>query len=269
MTERAPIIVVKLGGAEGNDLTPALAEVASQTGCILVHGGSSEVDRLGAALGRPSRYFTSPSGVVSRYTDPPGLEILTMAIAGKVNTAIVARLQGLGVRAVGLSGVDGALVVGRRKEGVRAVENGRTIRLTGDYSATIEQINAELLRELVFVGYVPVVSPPAITPTGELVNVDADRLASRVAMAVHARALVLLTNVPGLLEDPENPASLVPLVSQDRFESFLAMAHGRMKKKLLAAEEAVRGGVTRVVIGSSQVAQPIAQALDGQGTVIA
>jgi [amino group carrier protein]-L-2-aminoadipate 6-kinase len=263
------MIVVKLGGAEGNDLASALAEVASQPECVLVHGGSSEVDRLGAALGRPSRYLTSPSGVVSRYTDRLGLEILTMAIAGKANTAIVARLQALGVRALGLSGVDGALVVGRRKEGTRAVEQGRTIHVKDDLAATIESVNADLLRLLVGAGYVPVVSPPAITSSGEVVNVDADRLAARVATAVQARALVLLTNVPGLLEIPENPATLVPVVPPERFDSFLAMARGRMKKKLLAASEAARSGVVRVVIGSSQVSQPIAQALDGKGTVIA
>ena len=72
-------IVVKLGGADGNDLAPTIAEVASHPDCVLVHGGSSEVDRLGVALGRPARYFTSPSGVVSRYTDAAGLEVLTMA----------------------------------------------------------------------------------------------------------------------------------------------------------------------------------------------
>ncbi|MFZ0892550.1 MAG: [LysW]-aminoadipate kinase [Thermoplasmata archaeon] len=263
------MIVVKLGGAEGNDLAPALAEVASQPECILVHGGSAEVDRLGVALGRPARYLTSPSGVVSRHTDMPGLELLTMALAGKVNTQIVAHLQGLGIRALGLSGVDGALVVAQRKEGTRSVEQGRIIHVKDDHGGTIETVNAELLQLLVRAGYVPVVSPPAITATGEVVNVDADRLAARLAIAVHAQALVLLTNVPGLLEDPENFETVVPLVTEARFASFLEVAHGRMKKKLLAAEEAARHGVDRVVIGSSHVAQPIAQAIAGQGTVVA
>ncbi|MFZ1023331.1 MAG: [LysW]-aminoadipate kinase [Thermoplasmata archaeon] len=262
------MIVVKLGGAEGNDLAPALAEVASQPECVLVHGGSAEVDRLGSALGRPARYLTSPSGVISRYTDPPGLELLTMALAGKVNTGIVAHLQGLGIRALGLSGVDGALVVGQRKEGTRAVEQGRIIHVKDDYAASIQAVNVDLLQLLVRAGYVPVVSPPAITPSGEVVNVDADRLAARLAIAVHARALVLLTNVPGLLEDPENSDAVIPLVTEARFASYLEIAHGRMKKKLLAAEEAARNGVARVVIGSSRGAQPIARALAGRGTVI-
>jgi [amino group carrier protein]-L-2-aminoadipate 6-kinase len=263
------MIVVKLGGAEGNDLSPALTEVASHAECVLVHGGSAEVDRLGIALGRPARYLTSPSGVVSRYTDAPGVELLTMAIAGKVNSGIVAQLQGLGVHALGLSGVDGALVVGRRKEGTRAVEHGRVIHVKDDRAASIEGINADLLHRLVGGGYVPVVSPPAVTASGEIVNVDADRLAARVAIALQARALILLTNVPGLLEDPENEATVVPVVTPDRFASFLEIARGRMKKKLLAAEEAARNGVARVVIGSSLVAEPIAHALAGGGTVVA
>jgi [amino group carrier protein]-L-2-aminoadipate 6-kinase len=192
-----------------------------------------------------------------------------MALAGKVNTGIVAHLQGLGIRALGLSGVDGALVVGQRKEGTRTVEQGRVRHVKDDYAGSIESVNAELVQLLVRAGYVPVVSPPAITPTGEIVNVDADRLAARLAIAVHAQALVLLTNVPGLLEDRENLESLVPLVTPTSFASFLEVAHGKMKKKLLAAEEAARHGVERVVIGSSQIPRPIAHALAGQGTVVA
>src|SRR5439155_1716069 len=83
-------------------------------------------------------------GVVSRYTDKETMEVFTMALAGKLNTAIVARLQALGAPAVGLSGVDGGLLTGRRKEAVRAVDNGRVLLVKDDYSGTVEQVNAGL-----------------------------------------------------------------------------------------------------------------------------
>src|SRR5947209_7641594 len=103
------MLVVKVGGAEGNALDNVLIDLAPRRDYVLVHGGSNEVDRLAEALGRPIRWITSPSGIVSRYTDRETMEVFTMALAGKLNTAIVSRLQSLGAPAVGLSGGDGGL----------------------------------------------------------------------------------------------------------------------------------------------------------------
>lgn len=261
------MLVVKLGGAAGNASESLLRELPRHQPVVLVHGGSEEIDRLGERLGERPRYFTAPSGTVSRYTDRAGLEVLTMALAGKVNTELVARLQALGVPAIGLSGVDGRLVVGRRKEGARAVENGRTIRVTNDFSATIERVDVRPLQLLLAGGYLPVVSPPAVTEEGVPVNIDADRMAAAIAVALHAEALVLLSNVPGLLRDPADPTSRVAQIPLADSPHALALAHGRMRKKVLAACEAVRQGVGRSVIASSRASTPLAAALAGQGTV--
>src|SRR3972149_350415 len=102
------MMVVKVGGAEGNDIDNVLLDLAPRRDYVLVHGGSNEVDRLAEALGRPTRWITSPSGVVSRYTDRGTMEVFTMALAGKMNTAIVARLQALGAPPGGLGGRGGA-----------------------------------------------------------------------------------------------------------------------------------------------------------------
>src|SRR5205823_3058147 len=101
------MFVVKVGGAEGNGIDNVLIDLAPRRDYVLVHGGSNEVDRLAEALGRPIRWLTSPSGIVSRYTDRETMEVFTMALTGKLNTTIVARLQSLGAPAVGLSGRDG------------------------------------------------------------------------------------------------------------------------------------------------------------------
>src|SRR5213594_1961823 len=161
------MIIVKVGGAEGNDIDNVLIDLAPRRDYVLVHGGSNEVDRLAEALGRPTRYITSPSGVVSGCTDKETMGVFTMALAGKMNTAIVARLQALGAPAVGLSGVDGGLLTGRRKEAVRAVDNGRVLLVKDDHSGTVEHVNGSLIQLLFEAGYVPVVSPPGVTPQGE------------------------------------------------------------------------------------------------------
>src|SRR5438046_9416883 len=115
------MFVVKVGGAEGNGVDNVLVELARRRAYVIVHGGSNEVDRLAEALGRPIRWLTSPSGIVSRYTDRETMEVFTMALTGKLNTAIVARLQSLGAPAVGLNGVAGGLLTRRHKGGWRSV----------------------------------------------------------------------------------------------------------------------------------------------------
>ena len=263
------MMVVKVGGADGNDIDNVLVDLAPRKDYVLVHGGSREVDELSEALGRPPRFMTSPSGVVSRYTDDATMEVFTMAIAGKLNTEIVARLQSLGARAIGLSGADGGLLVGRRKEAVRAVDNGRVLLVKDDHSGTVEQVNADLLEVLLTNGYLPVISPPAMTSRGQLINADADRVAAMVAVALKADTLLLFTNVPGLLREPSDPTTLLREVPREQLEFYMNFAYGRMKKKLIAAKEALAGGVARVLIASSRVSDPVERALSGFGTVIA
>ncbi len=260
-------LVVKVGGAVGNALEPTLDDLASRADYVLVHGGSAEVDRLGSALGLPSEFYTSPSGVVSRKSDPAHLEVVVLALAGKVQTAVVAALAARGVRAVGLSGVDGGMLRARRKQGARAVVGGRVLRVMDDWSGTIDSADPAVLRALLGAGFVPVVGPPAVTEKGEVVNVDADRAAAAVAVALGAPDLLLLTNVPGLLRDPSDPTTLVREVARQSVEEVLPLAAGRMRKKVLAAQDALRGGVGRVVIASSAGRAPVTRALAGEGTV--
>ncbi len=260
---------MKIGGAAGNASSSVIADLATRTDYVLVHGGSEVIDRLGAALGRPAEHYTSPSGVVSRRCDPAQLETVILALAGKVQTELVADLGAHGVRAVGLSGVDGRLVRARRKTGARALVGDKVIRLADDLSGTVESVDGPLLRSLLGLGLVPVVGPPAVTDQGEVVNVDADSIAAQTAAALGAEALVLLTNVPGLLRAPDDASSVVPRVGRDGLDEAVRLAGGRMRKKVLAAREALARGVERVVIASSRRDAPVAHALEGEGTVFA
>ncbi len=266
------MIVVKIGGGSGIEYLPLCRDVAELwkggLRMVLVHGGSHETNLLSERLGKPPRFVTSVSGVESRYTDRETLEIFTMAYVGKVNKRLVELFQGLGVNAVGLSGLDGGLLRGPRKAVIRIVEDGKQKVLRDDYTGKVEEVNAGLIGLLLDHGYLPVLTPPALSYEGVAVNVDADRAAAAVAAALGAEQLIILSNVPGLLRDVNDSASLIARVPAPELEEYMGLALGRMKKKLMGAGEALRGGVRRVVLASGNVDRPISRALAGQGTVI-
>lgn len=267
------MIVVKAGGGKGLDMQAVCADVAELVTqgqqIILVHGGSHETNVISEKLGHPPRFVTSVSGHSSRYTDRETLEIFAMVAAGRINKLLVERLQQLGVNALGLSGLDGRLLEGKRKSTLRIVENGKRKVLRGEYSGKIERVNAGLLRLLIKAGYTPVVAPLAISYESEAVNVDGDRAAAAIGAGLKAQTLVILTNVPGLLRDVADVSTLIPHVPLAQAEEHLEhYAQGRMKRKLLGAIEALHDGVEKVIIADGRVAQPLRLALAGQGTVI-
>jgi acetylglutamate/LysW-gamma-L-alpha-aminoadipate kinase len=136
--------------------------------------------------------------------------------------------------------------------------------LRDDYTGQIEQVNSALLEQLLAADYTPVIAPLALSHEGERLNVDGDRAAAAVAAALHAYELVIMTNVPGLLADPADQSTLIRHIAVDQLEDALQYAQGRMRKKLLGAQEALRGGVQRVCIGSGS----LQAVLNGAGTTI-
>jgi acetylglutamate/LysW-gamma-L-alpha-aminoadipate kinase len=267
------MIVVKAGGSAGLDIEAVCADVAEfaqqDMQVVLVHGGSHETNTISEKLGHPPRFVTSPSGHVSRYTDRETLEIYTMVAAGRINKSLVERLQQLGANAIGLSGLDGRLLEGKRKATLRIVEHGKSKVLRGEYSGKIERVNAALLLALLEAGYTPVVAPLAISDESQALNVDGDRAAAAIASALRAQTLIILSNVPGLLRDLPDETSLIaqiPLAqAQEHLERY---AQGRMKRKLLGAIEALQQGVGKVIIADGRQGHPLRRALAGQGTVI-
>lgn len=270
MTE--PIIVVKLGGTEGVDFSAICADAAELLKggqrLVFVHGGSAEANALGEALGTPPKFITSPSGYTSRYTDRKTLEVFLMAVNGKVNSLLNEQLHGLGINAFGLCGMDGRLMVATRKDAIQSVENGKRRMIRDDYTGKIESVNSNLLLAILEMGCLPVIAPVAVSQNGEALNVDADRAAAMVASALKAETLLLLTAVPGLMEKFPDESTLIKHIPQAKLPAALEMAQGRMKKKVLGAEEALQGGVGRVIIADGRVEKPISAALAGAGTII-
>jgi acetylglutamate/LysW-gamma-L-alpha-aminoadipate kinase len=264
------MIVIKIGGAEGIDPDGVCDEIAERVAAgerlVLVHGGSAETNRVAEALGHPPRFLTSPSGRSYRHTDRRTLEIFEMVYCGSANKGWVERLQARGVNAVGLSGLDGGLWTGRRKTSVRAVVDGRTQVLRDSYTGVVRNVNTTLLDLLLDAGHVPVLVPPALSEDGVAINVDGDRAAAATAVALGAEALLLLSNIPGLMRDFPDESSVAPNLRLDELDQADAWAQGRMANKLHGARSALEGGVPRVIIGDARGAAPIARALSGAGT---
>ena len=268
------ITVVKLGGTEGVDFSAICndaAELLKQgKQLVFVHGGSAEANALGESLGTPPKMITSPSGYTSRYTDRKTLEIFLMAVNGKVNSLLTEQLQMLGVNAFGLCGMDGRLMRATRKDSIQSVdaERGKRKIIRDDYTGKIESVSSELLHLLLNARMSPVIAPVAVSEKGEALNVDADRAAAMVASALKAKTLILLTAVPGLMKNFPDESTLIRQLPQSQLQAASEAAQGRMKKIVLGAEEAIKGGVSRVIIADGRIQNPISNALAGNGTVI-
>ena len=259
------MIVVKIGGSIVGGMHPSAMDdvgriaAAEEGGAIIVHGGGKDVTAMCERLGVEPRFVTSPGGIRSRYTDAQTAEIFAMVMAGRVRTDIVRRLQGAGVNAVGLSGVDGRTIEAERKARLVIVnEKGRKQAIDGGYTGKIRAVNAALLGSLLGAGMVPVVSPVAIGTSGELLNVDGDRAAAYVAGAAGAGRVVFITDVDGLLDEG---GALVPSLTRSGAEKARAKAGAGMEKKLLAAGEALSMGVGEAVIASGRRQSPITRAI--------
>src|ERR1700737_115835 len=236
------MLVIKIGGSL-QDLEPLLADVATcREPLVLVHGANKELNDLSTRLSHPPRMVTSERGEISRFTDAITMDHFLMAYAGKQNKRIVERLRALGANAVGLTAMDGGIAIGRRKPDLRIKEGDKVKMLHGDHSGSIERIEPKLLRLLLDHGFLPVVTPPAISHEGVAINVDGDRLAMEIATALHAERLLIFADTPGVMRDVSDGRSVIPLIRLDEVDQVAEYGKGRARVKRLAAAQALRRG---------------------------
>jgi acetylglutamate/LysW-gamma-L-alpha-aminoadipate kinase len=266
------MIVVKVGGGTSLNIDAVVADIVALrvkgTELLLVHGGAQTTNAVAEALGHPPEFVTSETGHVSRRTDRRTLEIFEMVYCGQLNKMWVEKLQTRGINAVGLSGLDGRVFEGTRKDTLRIRVDGRRMVLRDDWTGTVDKVNTELLQLLIGGGYFPVLTPPGSSTTGEAINVDGDRAAAMVAGAFNAEALVILTDQVGLLKKFPDESTLITAIPKGQADKFMAFAEGRMKKKVMGAVEAIEAGVGKVIFADGRVDQPITRALAGAGTHI-
>jgi len=265
-------VVVKIGGdllkgeSPNIPLIEDLKHLVNEGGLAIVHGGGDLVTEMARRLGKEQKFVVSPEGFKSRYTDRETAEIYAMVMAGEINTKIVGLLHSFGINAIGLSGFDGGLLRGERKERLVIVdEQGRKRAIEGGYTGKITSVNTRLLEILMKERYTPVISPLAMGMKFEPLNVDGDRTTSAIAKAIRADAVVYLTDVDGVMLD----GKVIPKISIVEAEDLLKGIGVGMSTKIHAAIDAVKGGVGRAIITSGFVERPILDALEGKrGTVI-
>ncbi len=265
------LLVVKMGGSilkEGasNDLVADLKELLKENQVVLVHGGGVEVTEIARKLGKDQKFIISPEGFRSRYTDKETIEIYTMVMAGKINKHIVLALEAHGINAVGLSGLDAGILQAERKKRIIEVDtNGRKRVIDGGYTGKISAVNTDLLKLLLGKGYLPIVTPIALSEESEPLNVDGDRTAAIVAGALKADKLLLLTDVQGLMLKGER----IPKITASEVKEVLSSIGAGMSTKVHAGLEALDEGVSEVLVTAGTGKNPISSALKHDtGTVI-
>ena len=259
----AGLLVLKIGGAAGLALADIVQDAARLARpLIIVHGVSGAMSRLAAARGLQERMLTSPSGHHYRHTDAATRDLL-VEVAAQVNSEICKQLGKAGVAAQSIR--EPLALRARRKGAIRAIVAGRQRVIRDDYSGVIEGVAAARLRAALAAGRVPVVPPLADSADGPL-NVDGDRAAAAIAVALAAAGLLILSNVRGLYRRFPDEATLAGELPRTCLPEALTWAQGRMKRKVLGAQEALAGGVSWARIADGRRARPIQDALAGEGT---
>ena len=261
------IIVVKYGGNAmiNEDLKQAVIEdivLLNLVGIkvVLVHGGGPEISEMLKKIGKESKFVKG-----LRYTDRETMDIVQMILCGKVNKNLVSLFEKAGGRAVGLGGMDGGLF-----KAIRLVDpDGTEYGYVGDVKEVNEKVVLDVLNE----GFIQVVSSVAAGMDEETnYNINADTAAEKLAVALKAKKLILLTDVCGLMRDPKDDSTLIPRLKVSEVPALIkeGVISGGMIPKVDCCVEAVRQGVERANIQDGRVPHSILVELlsdDGVGTM--
>ena len=223
---------------------------------VLVHGGGPEISELMAKLGKKPEFVDG-----LRVTDKETVDIVQMVLAGKVNKSLVNFLEMKGGKAMGISGMDGRLIEAKMKDE----------RL--GYVGEITKINIECVEDLLQKGYIPVVSTVGCDNEGNAYNINGDTAAARIAGALKAERLIMMTDIAGILKDKDDPSTLIPevTVSDAKLLKEQGVIKGGMIPKVDCCIDAISHGVKNVVIMDGRIPHSILMEIltdEGAGTMV-
>lgn len=260
------IVVIKYGGNAmiSEDLRQSVATDIVLMQCVglkpvIVHGGGPHISDFLKQIGEESKFING-----LRYTDEKTMEIVQMVLGGKVNKDLVSLIEGAGGKALGLCGIDGSFI--KAKKLVEDVDLG--------YVGEITSIDTKIINMALSSGFIPVIGSVAISEDDkQAYNINADTCAAKVASALKAEKLLLLTNVPGLMVDPNDSSSLISTVRLHEVKKLHAdnIIKGGMIPKINCCVEAVRMGVKSAHIINGTLPHSILLELlsqEGIGTMI-
>ena len=269
---KGKVFVIKVGGEVFADraLTNALVEqvgILHQVGirAVLIHGGGPQSTKLAAALGIDTKFIEG-----RRVTDSDSLSVATMILNGQVNTRILATCRDLQIPAVGISGVDAGLIRAHKRPPVEG-KDGSSV----DYGfvGDIDSVEADILKKQLDNGLMPVVSPLSCDESGNILNINADTVAAAIAAELDAEKLILVTGASGILEDINDPGSLISYIDRKHLKKLKEkgiLADG-MLPKAAAIDAAIENGVQRVHVISYKLPDSILLEVftnEGTGTLV-
>ena len=208
---------------------------------IVVHGGGPEISRSMDKMGKEPKFI---GGL--RVTDKETMEIVKMVLVGKINTEIVSKIGLHGGKSLGISGKDGYLLESSRKGPTKIRhEDGEILEVDLGYVGKIDKVNRKIVDDLTDNNYIPVISPLGIDKDGNTLNLNADTVAGSIASSVDAEKLIVLTDVPGILTDPDDPDSLIRRIRTDELKELIneGVITGGMLPKVETCINAVENGV--------------------------
>ncbi len=217
---------------------------------VIVHGGGLEITEKLGGLGKKTRFVKG-----QRYTDGESLEIVEMVLAG-INRRIVGRINLLGGRAVGISGKDAFLVEAKKLEGKHDL----------GYVAEVEKVNPEILHILLDNGFIPVISPMAMDRKGVTYNINADIFASQFSANIGAERLAFLTDVPGILENPQDEKSVIEQIKIEEVKELIRKGTitAGMIPKINSCVQALQKGVKEIDVLDGRKKDALSPLIDKQ-----
>ncbi len=247
-------LVVKYGGSIGGQELHNFARdivLMKYVGMhpVVVHGGGPQIGNLLGRLGMKSQFIAG-----LRVTDSETMEVVEMVLVGKVNQEIVTAINSLGGNAVGASGKDGRIIVAKKIDISKIAEDGTDIPEGADLGMVgeVEMVNPHLIQVLEGAGFIPVIAPVGFDEEGRSYNINADHVAGKIAGALNAEKLILLTDVPGILDEEKNLISSLTEASAKELMKKGVISSG-MIPKVRCATEALREGVNKAHIIDGRV----------------
>ena len=238
-------ILIKYGGHAMID-SEAMSSTARDTVLLkyvgmrplIVHGGGPEISRSMDKLGKEPKFIKG-----LRITDEETMKIIEMVLVGKISTEIVSELIRHDGDAISLSGKDSSLIFAHKKGSskIEGSEEEIDLGLVGE----IDSINTDLLEMFLENDYIPVISPVGISEDGSSLNLNADTAAGEVASSINAEKLIILTDVPGVLKDPDDPSSLIQKITINEIPQLIeeGIISGGMIPKIETCVNAIENGV--------------------------
>lgn len=223
---------------------------------VLVHGGGPEISEMMTKLGKEAKFVDG-----LRVTDKETVDIVQMVLAGKINKSLVNYLEMKGGKAMGVSGIDGQLIKAKMKDEKLG------------YVGEITDVNIKCVEDLLDNGYIPVISTIGCDSEGNVYNINGDTAAARIAGALKAERLIMMTDIAGILKDKDDPTTLIPQITISEAKKLFSdgIVQGGMIPKVNCCIDAIGHGVKNVIIMDGRIPHSILMEMftdEGAGTMV-